>query len=74
MTEELAKELALTVSVIMREDKLNGTIMQTFDDGYEIAKKFVEKYPLNTDWEQVREKINLDWDELVVEFYNENKK
>jgi len=70
ITEEVSKEIALTVSVIIREDILNGTVNQTFDKAYEIAKEFVIIYPINTDWEQVRELEDLEWDEVVVKFTN----
>jgi hypothetical protein len=63
-----AKEQALTAAIIIREDLLLGTVNQVFDKVWEIAKKFVEKYPIDTDWEEIRETTNLDWEETIIEF------
>jgi len=68
MDEPTARELALTVAVIINEDILGGTINQTFDKAWEIANKFIIKYPLDTDWEKVRDETDLDFDETIIKF------
>jgi len=65
---ETSDEIARTVAVIINEDILNGTVMQTVDKAILISKAFIGKYPLNTDWAKVREETNLDWDECIIEF------
>ena len=68
MTQDQAKELAFISSIITREDILDGTIFNTFEQIWRIANLFLEKYPINTNWEKVRESINLDYDETIIEF------
>ncbi len=64
MTEEKQKDLALITSIIIQEDMLGGTLFQTFDEAYEIAKKFQQEYPEDMDWEG----IEPHFDEAVIEF------
>ena len=63
MDYEKATELALITCIIINEDILGGTVMQTFDRAFEYAKEF---YLLNNDknWEEQA----LDFDEAVVQF------
>jgi hypothetical protein len=59
-----AKELALVTAVIINEDILNGTLFQTFDTAYYIAKMFVNKHGYEkTDWG-----VDAEFDEAVIEF------
>ena len=69
ISTELAKELALATAFIIHSDLLGGTIFQTFDRAYEIAEKFVEKYPLETKW-GIGEDL-LEYDEEVEKFTRE---
>lgn len=68
------REVALVTAVIIREDILMGTVYQTFDKAYEIAVKFVDRYPSDLDWgvDDIRDEdgnlITHDWDEAVINF------
>ena len=74
MSNEQAKEVALVTALIIREDILMGTVFQTFDKAYEIAVRFVDRYPPNLDWgvDDIRDAdgnlITHDWDEAVINF------
>lgn len=58
------KDLALITSVIINEDILGGTIFQTFDKAYALAKKFQVEYSHDFNWENQR----LDFDEAIILF------
>ena len=62
MSKEEAKEVALVTAVIIHEDVFMGSVYQTFDKAYDVASKFVEKYPPNTHWD------DLEYDETIVAF------
>jgi hypothetical protein len=64
ITQELAKEYALVTTFIIESELLNVSIIQVFDESYELAKKFVEEYPLDTNWEE----MELNYDEYIEEF------
>jgi len=64
ITQELAKEYALVTAFIIESELLNGNIIQVFDESYELAKKFVVSFPLDTNWEE----LPLDHDEYIEEF------
>jgi len=66
MTQEQHKELTLITCIIIKEDILNGTLFQTFDKAYDIAKKFKKTFPEDTDWEA----MYIDFDEAVIDFCN----
>jgi hypothetical protein len=69
ITQELAKEYALATAFIIKSELLNGSIIQVFDESYELAKKFVEEYPLDTNWEE----MELDYDEYIEEFVKRSR-
>jgi hypothetical protein len=58
------KDLALITSVIINEDILGGTIFQTFDKAYALAKKFQVEFSHDFNWENQR----LDFDEAIILF------
>jgi hypothetical protein len=62
-----SKELSLISSYIISNNLLNGTIFQTFDKAYDLAEKFLIKYPLDTEWG-----IDKEWDETIEKFVIEN--
>lgn len=62
MSKEEAKEVALVTAIIIREDVFLGTVFQTFDKAYDVALKFVEKYPPDTLWD------DLEYDETILAF------
>jgi len=62
-----AKDLALITSIILNEDILGGTILQTFDRAYGIAQKFQKKFSHDFNWENQI----LDFDEAVILFAKE---
>ena len=64
MTQEQHQELTLITCIIIKEDILNGTVFQTFDKAYDIAKKFQEMFPEDLDWEGVYP----NFDEVVIDF------
>jgi len=67
--EVYCKEIALTVSVIQREELISGTVFQTFDQIYDIACAFVVRNHIHKSeyWEQA----NQDFDEVVIRFAKE---
>jgi len=67
MSEELAKELALVTAVILREDTLGGSLFQTFDVAYNIAKAFTKLYPCDCTW------VDLDYEETIIDFVQSKK-
>ena len=68
MSDEKAKELALLTSFIIKEDVLGGTLFQTFDKAYELAHKFIDQYPLDTQWG-----IEIEYEDTIIDFLNKNK-
>lgn len=68
MSNEKAKELALLTSFIIKEDVLGGTLFQTFDKAYELAHKFIDQYPLDTQWG-----IEIEYEDTIIDFLNQNK-
>lgn len=64
MTQEQHKDLTLITCIIIQEDMLGGTLFQTFDKAYEIAKKFQQEYPEDKKWEDVYP----HFDEAVIDF------
>lgn len=60
------KEIALVCAYIAYNDLLDGTIFNTFDRSYEIAKDFLKVYPVNFKWG-----INEEWDETLERFVSE---
>jgi hypothetical protein len=66
ITEQQAKEHALIVAVLIREDILKGSVFFSFDKCWEIAKDFVEKYPPDTKW-GIGEGFD-EYDETVIDF------
>ena len=65
MDKETAKELALVTAIIIREDRLGGSLYQTFDRAYSLAKAFVEKYPVDMEWG-----VELEYEETIIGFLN----
>lgn len=68
MKKEKAKELALLTSFIIQEDVLGGTLFQTFDKAYELAHKFLDQYPLDTQWG-----IDMEYEDTIIDFLKTNK-
>lgn len=62
--EDYQKDLAFVVGLIHKNSQ--GKFLANFDVYYDIALKFVDKYPPDTDWED----SDLDIEETVVEFLN----
>tara|TARA_R110000744_G_scaffold88213_1_gene171981 strand:- start:928 stop:1194 length:267 start_codon:yes stop_codon:yes gene_type:complete len=68
MTDEKAKDLALVTCIILEEDLLGGTLWESFDVAYKLAKEFCELYPSDYNWEGFSD---LDFDEAVIDFVRE---
>jgi len=64
MRGEIYKDLALITAIIIQEDILNGTIFQTFDKAYDIAKAFQQDNPQGKNWEG----LSPNFDEAVIIF------
>ena len=60
----MKKDLALITTIIISEDLLGGTIFQTFDKAYELAKEFQKKYSYDFNWENQEN----DFDEAIIKF------
>ena len=65
--DAIKDEVASTAAYIVRQDLLNGTFFQTYDEAKKVAKEFVEKYPPETKWGE----NNLEWDETIEKFVNQ---
>lgn len=63
---EKSKDLALITSIIIKEDILNGSVFQTFDKAYKIAKQFQDLYSEDFNWEDQE----LDFDEAIIKYVN----
>ena len=57
----------MLTNIIRQEDLLNGSIFQTFDNIYEIALAFVEKYGVD----EIIWGVDMEYEETVVEFATE---
>lgn len=64
MKKSKQKERALVASVILKNEVLGSFLLGTFDRAYHIAKKFIEKYPEDTEWE----KMESDYESIICEF------
>ena len=64
MTDKKAKDLALITSIIINEDVLGGTVLQTFDIAYDLAKQFQVLYDHDFNWEHSEQ----DFDEAIIDF------
>lgn len=62
-TEDYQKDVAFVVGLIHQNS--DGKFLSNFDVYYDIALKFVDKYPPDIDWE------GEDIEETVVEFIND---
>ena len=58
------KELAFLCSYINGMNVLVGSIFRTFDKSFEIAERFIDKYPLETSWGENK----LEYDETIEQF------
>ena len=67
INKETSKELSLLTNIIRQEDLLNGSIFQTFDNIYEIALAFVEKYGVD----EIIWGVDMEYEETVVKFATE---
>ena len=63
---EKSKDLALITSIIIKADILGGSVFQTFDTAYEIAKQFQGLYSEDFNWEDQE----LDFDEAIIKYVN----
>ena len=63
---EKSKDLALITSIIIQADILGGSVFQTFDTAYEIAKQFQDLYSEDFNWEDQE----LDFDEAIIKYVN----
>lgn len=63
---EKSKDLALITSIIIKADILGGSVFQTFDTAYEIAKQFQNSYSEDFNWEDQE----LDFDEAIIKYVN----
>ena len=68
MTDTKAKDLALVTCVILEEDLLGGTLWNSFDRAYKLAKEFCQLYPSDYNWKECSQ---LDFDEAVIDFVRE---
>ena len=69
-SEARAKELSLVTAFLRNEGILDGTLFRTFDDLYEIALAFVEKYGVG----EIAWGIDLDFEETLYAFSEEYAK
>ena len=63
---EKSKDLALITSIIIQADILGGSVFQTFDTAYEIAKQFQDLYSEDFNWEDQE----IDFDEAIIKYVN----
>ena len=65
MMEHL-KEIAITTAMITDYIWQDKTIHNRLDMAYELAEKFVDQYPVDTNWHEL--KGEGDWDQIIYEF------
>lgn len=68
--KEYTREVALICCLLERNEVFNGTPFRTFDKMYEVAEKFIEKYPLDIVWGV---DVGMEYEETVLEFANNYK-
>ena len=61
-SKDTTEELALICSIISEKVEFNKAVLSSFDLIFKIANLFLEKYPLNTNWEE------LIYDDTIIEF------
>jgi len=66
--KEINNDIALFVAFFYWGSYGNGSMWQTFDTVYELAKKFVAEYPPNLSWEE------KSYEEVVEQFIIKNYK
>jgi len=66
--KEINNDIALFVAFFYWGDYGNGSMWQTFDTVYKLAKKFVEEYPPNLTWEEE------NYEEVIEQFIIKNYK
>ena len=64
---EESKELSLICCVIHDNEIFNTTLFQSFDEIFKIAQAFLKKYPIDTNWHELKE-WRGDYDEIIVQF------
>lgn len=62
-----AEDLAVTSSYIYGELMRDPSFFNHIDWAVEIAKAFINKFPTNTNWDE----IGLNWEEELYNFYHE---
>ena len=65
-SEEQHKDLALITSIIINADVLGGTVFQTFDTAYDLAKRFQVLYDHDFNWDHSEQ--NKEFDEAIIDF------
>jgi hypothetical protein len=68
------QELGLLCCIIMQESIVHGTLFQTYDKVFEIAKAFIDKYGVDNDTQWGIEN-DMDYEETVILFavkYNDS--
>ena len=56
--------LALITAIIINEDILGGTVLQTFDLAYTFAEEFQDQYAYDFNWENQE----MTFDEAIIKF------
>jgi len=69
-TREFSRDLAATTVYIYAEIMDSPSFFQHVDKATDLAEKFIELYPTDTDWEKSEE----TWEEALYRFYKENSK
>ena len=60
------KEIAITTAMIADYIWQDQSILNRLDMAYKIAGKFVDQYPADTNWHELKDEG--DWDEIIYEF------
>ena len=60
------KEIAITTAMIADYIWQDQSIFNRLDMAYKIAGKFVDQYPADTNWHELKDEG--DWDEIIYEF------
>jgi hypothetical protein len=59
------RELSVVVGYIQHHHLLQGTYLNTIDKAIDIARAFIKKYPISTNWEE------LSYEETIEDFVKE---
>lgn len=62
--EKKNKDIALVTAIIVKEEYIHSSWVNSFDQAYLLAQGFVEKYPSDFNWEE----SDIDFESAIYEY------